>query len=811
MQRKLFILPIIAAILILFSAIGFSDHIFSGAGYGITAMNGTTTIANNSNVTTNGVLLNVSANETINMTAGGFAFEWINQSGVGFNITKGIMIVDNNGSTSGNYTTLNVYNLKNGTHSFRVVGWQSNITSENSSGPVIRFTVDSGKPTIVNLTQNNTNYSTASPSIAFNVTDNTATSDINVLAFVDGVPGTTAILALNNTNTTTPLVGLSNGTHTVQLQANDTAGNSRNMSDVVWITVATPTTFNVTITSPLNNTNTTNETTLDILFNLGSYVFANTLNYTVFVDRVPNGTSAFINNNTQTTFTPRDLANGTHVITIEGHDPAGTYKNASVFFTIDQIAPVPKNLTTNNTNFSTASPSFAFNVTDNTAAGAINVTLFIDGVVNGTTQLINNNTNGTISGTAVSNGTHTFVIQAIDPAGNSANTTQGTFTVATPTTLVNVTINLPATNNTNTTNVTQNLIFYSVSNIHANGLNYTVFRNGLSIASAFMSNNTATTVIPGSANGTYTYYVEVVDPSGNYKNSSTITWTIDQIRPVIRNLTANNTNFSTASPSFAFNVTDNTAVGAINVTLFIDGVVNGTTQLINNNTNGTINGRAVADGLHTYIIQAIDPAGNAVNMTQNSTFRVDTVAPTINIQNPANATNGSSTINVNFTSGDSVVAFCTLELDNVNTTNISLGACTNVSLSGLADGSHTIRIWVNDSANNVAVATRGFTVDTTGPSVSLSVSPTAPTAGTYVVVSCSASDLNSNVTTTGLTVTDPLSGVASLSCGGTYTNTNPIGTYTVKYTANDYFGNPSNATVTFTTQNPGGGSSGGGG
>ena len=125
-ENKILVLPIIVALLLLFAFTSFvsGTHIFSGTGYGITGRNGTTTITNHSNSTFNGIVLNVSANETINMSGGGFAFEWINQSGTGTNITAGITVVNNNGTTSGNYTYIAILNLQNGTHIFRFVGWQ---------------------------------------------------------------------------------------------------------------------------------------------------------------------------------------------------------------------------------------------------------------------------------------------------------------------------------------------------------------------------------------------------------------------------------------------------------------------------------------------------------------------------------------------------------------------------------------------------------------------------------------------------------------------------------------------------------------
>ncbi|HLD85083.1 MAG TPA: DUF2341 domain-containing protein [archaeon] len=109
---------------------------------------------------------------------------------------------------------------------------------------------------------------------------------------------------------------------------------------------------------------------------------------------------------------------------------------------------------------------------------------------------------------------------------------------------------------------------------------------------------------------------------------------MDTIPPKIIILTANNTNFSTVNPSFAFNVTDNAATSKINVTLFIDGIFNGTTQLINNNTNGTINAASVSNGLHYAMIQVIDPAGNSANLSDVIWFKVD-----ISIPSACNCTN----------------------------------------------------------------------------------------------------------------------------------------------------------------------------
>lgn len=119
---------------------------------------------------------------------------------------------------------------------------------------------------------------------------------------------------------------------------------------------------------------------------------------------------------------------------------------------------------------------------------------------------------------------------------------------------------------------------------------------------------------------------------------------------------------------------------------------------------------SLADGEHTFHVSA-----GGTNATR--TFTVDTIAPTIQIDNPSadGATVTDSTPTLAFTAGSDAA---TIEC-SVDTGSASFGPCSGPGGSHtpppLADGLHTFRVRVADAAANQRTATRTFTVDTSTP------------------------------------------------------------------------------------------------
>jgi PGF-pre-PGF domain-containing protein len=107
-------------------------------------------------------------------------------------------------------------------------------------------------------------------------------------------------------------------------------------------------------------------------------------------------------------------------------------------------------------------------------------------------------------------------------------------------------------------------------------------------------------------------------------------------------------------------------------------------------------------------------------------------------------------------------------------------------------------------------------VDTTPPVVAVSVSTDTAATGFPVRIDCSATDAQSGINYTQLTVTTPTGDVRNLACGSHFADTQPIGTYTVLFIARDLVGGQGNATQTFriltpTVSAPSAGSGGSGG
>ena len=144
---------------------------------------------------------------------------------------------------------------------------------------------------------------------------------------------------------------------------------------------------------------------------------------------------------------------------------------------------------------------------------------------------------------------------------------------------------------------------------------------------------------------------------------------------------------------------------------------------------------SLAEGAHTFDVQATDAAGNAEAAPQTYTWTVDTTAPDTSITaSPADPSSASSA-DFSFTSTEGGSSFeCRLD-------GGSFASCTSpASYTGLADGSHTFRVRATDTAGNTDASAAVFTwtVDATAPGGGLA-DPGSPLRGT-VNLSASPSD-----------------------------------------------------------------------
>ena len=148
---------------------------------------------------------------------------------------------------------------------------------------------------------------------------------------------------------------------------------------------------------------------------------------------------------------------------------------------------------------------------------------------------------------------------------------------------------------------------------------------------------------------------------------------------------------------------------------------------------------ALSDGSHTVIITVSDNDGNAAT-AKSTTYKVDTVPPTLNITAPANGlvTNAASLVvrgTTNDTSSSPVTVKITLAGTDQGTVTVGTDGSFSKTLT-LANGTNTIVITATDAAGKASSVTRTVTLDTSKPVVkSATITPNPVDAGASMVIS----------------------------------------------------------------------------
>lgn len=153
---------------------------------------------------------------------------------------------------------------------------------------------------------------------------------------------------------------------------------------------------------------------------------------------------------------------------------------------------------------------------------------------------------------------------------------------------------------------------------------------------------------------------------------------------------------------------------------------------------------ALSDGSHTIKIDASDNDGNAA--TQKSvTFKVDTVAPTLNLTSPTDnlVTNQASCV-VSGTTNDATSSpvEVTVKLNNGAAEEVTVGENGAFSKTvTLSQGENTITVVATDAAGKSTTVVRHVTLDTGAPVFSdLSITPNPVDAGKTFVISVTITD-----------------------------------------------------------------------
>lgn len=196
-----------------------------------------------------------------------------------------------------------------------------------------------------------------------------------------------------------------------------------------------------------------------------------------------------------------------------------------------------------------------------------------------------------------------------------------------------------------------------------------------------------------------------------------------------------------------FTVVDESGGSGVNrnsIAVKLDGTaVASTTLAITSVTNGFsvtyTPASALGDGNHTVSINAADNDGNAAT-AKSTTFKIDTVPPTLNITAPAEGLiTASASLTVKGTTNDATSSPVTISIKLNGTDQGAVTVGSNGSFSKaitLAEGSNTVVITATDSAGKESSVSRTVTLDSSVPKVvSAAITPNPVDAGATMIIS----------------------------------------------------------------------------
>ena len=493
-------------------------------------------------------------------------------------------------------------------------------------------------------------------------------------------------VSLPSSATSYTAMGLSDGDHTVTVTAFDGSGNSA--SDSVTFRVdTTPPTVNILLpdagASLASATVQVTWTATDATSGLA--------NYEIRLD----GGSAIGLPSTATSYTFSGLGDGPHSVELTAFDAAGHSTAVTRSFAVDTVSPVLAILTPSPGLVGSSSVDVTWTASDS-GVGIDHFELSFDG---GTAvALPASATSHTLTGLA--DGGHTIALTAFDQAGNFESQSVS-FTI--DTTAPSVTISSPAANAILGANTVQ--LTWSAFDATASVQRIEVVIDGG--APIFLGAGTSTYTASGLADGIHTFLVRALDFAGNAASAS-VSVTVDTTAPTVA-IASPAPSAMLASSSIVVTWTSADATAGIDhFEVSVDGGSPSTQPA--SSTSYTISN--LNDGSHTIRLTAVDRGGHSVDST--ITVTVDTTDPSVSIVSPASgATITSSSVNVVWTAGDatSQVDYIDVSVDRGTPQTLSATA-TNLALSGLSDGEHTVTITVVDRAGNSVIRTVTFRVDT---------------------------------------------------------------------------------------------------
>ena len=504
-------------------------------------------------------------------------------------------------------------------------------------------------------------------------------------------------------------VTLANGSNSLTAQVTDLAGNTATSAAVVYTLSTTGPAVTESLTIDTGSSAIDHITSNAALKGTG---LANTaVHFTI--DDSPVATTVTADTQGAWSFTPTNLADGTHTIVTSQTDAFNNTGTASLSFTLDTTADAGANLavSVSNSNIGNAGKTaVGFTVAGLDADAAATVT-FTDAANHTVTANVSANGSGTVNLSTLADGAITVSISASDTAGNTATGTSTSLTLDTTAPAVAITTIEGGDNLINAAEAAGGI---QISGTADTGSTLTV--NGAAVT--VDGTGHWTTSITPAGQGALVVTAVATDAAGN-SSSTTTNLTVDTIAPAVAITTIeggdNLINASEAAGGIQISGTADTGS-----TL----TVNGAAVTVDGTGHWTTSITPAGQGALVVTAVATDAAGNSSTATTNLT--VDTTAPAVAIttieggDNLINAAEAAGGIQISGTADTG----STLTVNGAAVTVDGTGHWTT-SITPAGQGALVVTAVATDTAGNSSSTTTNLTVDTIAPLVAIT-SPGGP-------------------------------------------------------------------------------------
>ena len=631
------------------------------------------------------------------------------------NSVVNLTITGNNGAVqtlnatvqaNGTYSAAVPADLAEGSYSVQatITDTAGNEASANDTG-----SVDTIAPTLTVDAPDNSGDAT--PTITGS-TDAPVNSVVNltVTDSNDAVQTVNAIVQTNGTYSAAVPVYLAEGNYSVAATVADAAGNETIANDTGSVDTVAPT---LTVDAP-DNSNDATPTITGTSNEPDNAVVSLLVTDEAGVEQV---LSATVLSGVYSVDVPDELAEGTYTVDASITDGAGNETTANDTGNVDTVAPSILVNAPDNTNDTTPT------ITGSTdAAPGSTVSIIVTGsnaaeqTFNAVVQLDGSFTADVPSALADGNFSVSATVQ--DEAGNSTTVNDsGSIDSAVPS------LTLTAPDNTNddtptisgTTDILLNGSTVNISVMDSGG----VVQNLTALVQP--DGSFSVDVLASMADGNYSVTATIDDGSGNIASASD-SGNIDTLAPSLNLVMPTGSDDASPEINGSTNALPGTSV-AIVVTDSA-GVIQNLTAIVQANGSYAIEvPSALAEGGYSVSATVADAAGNET--IANDTGSVDTVAPTLTVDAPDNSNDATPTITGTSNEPDNAVVSLLVTdeagVEQVLSATVLSGVYSVDVPDELAEGTYTVDASITDGAGNETTANDTGSVDTQGPTISLTV------------------------------------------------------------------------------------------